>query len=438
MDNKDKIVKRSLRFSIFDGVFASIMTGFTQDYIIPFLLLLGGTARHVGIVSAFPNLFASILQLKSADITEKLKSRKKIINTFVFFQFLVLLPMAIIAFLGKANPFIFIFLVVLFVSFGAFVIPPWSSLMSDLVTREKRGEFFGWRTQILGFIIVASTFTAGFVIHLMEKNNIFYGFAIIFGSAFIFRIASWFFLTKMHEPYLEHKKEDYFSFFMFISKIRESNFAKFTLFVSLMSFSVNLSAPFFAVFMIKDLYFNYLTYTMVIIAAGLTVYGSMGRWGKHADKIGNIKIIKFTSVFISIIPLLWIIDYNPAYLFLIQMFSGFVWSGFNLCVSNFIYDAVTPGKRMRCIAYFNFINGLSICCGALLGGFLVPKLPPVFNYRILTLFLISSVLRIIVVLWLPAVLKEVRPVEKISNFRLFFSMLGVQSILKAADKAGKQ
>ena len=88
-------VGKSLKFSFLDGIFASGMTGFTQEYLTPFLLILGATAKHVGMLSALPNLFASLIQFKSADITEKLRSRKKIINIFVLFQAFMLLPMAI-------------------------------------------------------------------------------------------------------------------------------------------------------------------------------------------------------------------------------------------------------------------------------------------------------------------------------------------------------
>lgn len=111
------------------------------------------------------------------------------------------------------------------------------------------------------------------------------------------------------------------------------------------------------------------------------------------------------------------------------MFSGFLWSGYNLCTSNFIYDAVTPEKRPRCIAYFNVLNGLFLSAGALLGGLVVKFLPGLFGFQILTLFLISAVLRFLVVFYMHALVKEVRPVETISNKDLFYSMINMRAIL---------
>ena len=425
MNSIDTKKDKSLRFSFLDGIFASAMIGFTQDYFTPFLLLLGGTARHVGILNALPNLFAALVQLKSADLVEKVKSRRKIINVFVCLQALILLPMMGIALIGAVNLYVFIAVVIIFTFFGAFAGPAWGSLMSDLVDEDKRGEYFGWRNRILGFIIIAFTFTAGFVLHIMKKVHIFYGFVIIFGFAFIFRIISWYFLTKMHEPVLEYKKENSFTLFDFLARIKDSNFAKFVLFVAMMNFSVNLASPFFAVLMLRDLHFSYMTYSIVVVSATASIYIMIGRWGQQADRVGNLRIIRFVSPLIAIIPLFWILNRHPLYLVFAQAFSGFAWSGFNLCASNFIYDAVTPPKRTRCIAYFNALNGVALCSGALFGGFLLRYLPEIFGYRILTLFLISSILRLLVATFMPINLKEVRSVEKVKSDQLLFGVMGI-------------
>lgn len=402
------------------------MAGFTQEYFTPFLLLLGATIRQIGLLASLPNLCASLIQIKSADITENLKSRRKIINIFVFIQALMLLPAALIAFLGKAHTYIFIIIAILFASCAAIAVPAWSSLMSDLVEPDKRGAYFGWRSRTLGLIGAAATFIAGITLHHMKKVNVYYGFAIIFSSAFIFRMISWYFLTRMHEPHLEHKRENYFSIFEFLGRVRESNFTRFVLLAALMNFSVNLVSPFFVVLMLKNLHFSYLTFTLITITATLTSLLVIGRWGSHADRIGNFKVIKFTAYFIACIPLLWIVNRNPVFLFFVQGFSGFAWAGFNLCTSNFIYDSVTPEKRTRCISYFNVINGAALSSGALLGGLLFQILPPLLGYRILTLCIISAIFRFLAAYLMSKRVKEVRHVDKVSTNQLFFSVIGMK------------
>ncbi len=425
---KEKIEK-SLRYSLKDGIFASVMTGFTQDYFTPFLLLLGGSARLVGVLSFLPNFFAALFLLKSADVTHKIGSRKKIINIFVFLQAFMLFPMALMALFKIKLPFFFIVLVTLFTAFGAFANPPWGSLMSDLVAEHKRGEYFGWRHRIFGCILISSTLLGGIILQVMNHVDVFYGFVLLFVGAFLARMVSWHFLGRMHDPRDQHKENEHFTLVRFLARMKESNFARFVLFVAFMSFSVNLAAPYFAVLMLRDLKFSYLLYSILNMTTQVTLYLMIGRWGKHADRVGNLKILRFTGPIIAILPLLWIFNRHPLFIFFAQIVSGFAWAGFNLCASNFIYDAVTPEKRTRCISYFNALNSFALCCGGLIGGLIVPLLPPLFGFKILTLFVLASSLRLVVSFWGPRTLKEVRKVEPVNDDELFFSMIGMKPIL---------
>ena len=384
---------RSLRFSLYDGIFASGMIGFTQDYFTPFLLVLGAGAGLVGLLCSIPNLISALLQLKTADLSEKLGSRKKFIAAFVFVQAMVLFFLAGIAFRGGAGPVIFIVLVTLFTSLGSFVMPVWGSLMSDLVSENKRGEYFGWRNKTMGILIVVFSFIAGNILNAFGPGNIYHGFALIFGAACAFRFISGYFISRMDEPPFVPKKEDFFIFFMFIRRRRESNLAQFVLFVAAFNFCVHLASPFFAVFMLRELQFSYFMYTAVTVTATGMIFLMMGRWGRHADRVGNLVVLRFTAPIIAILPLLWIFNQDPAYLFFVQCVSGFAWAGFNLCASNFIYDAAKPEKRTRCIAYFNVVNGVAIFLGAFLGGILMDKVLPFFGYNIFALFTLSALLR---------------------------------------------
>ncbi|MBI4845601.1 MAG: MFS transporter [Candidatus Omnitrophica bacterium] len=434
MNEPLKIKEKNIKLSVIEGMFASAMAGFTQEYFTPFLLLLGGTAQHVGLLNALPNLLGSLAQLKSADIVERLNSRKKMINIFMILQGVMLIPMAAISLIKDMPPAAFIISVMFYTGFGALASPAWGSFMSDLVDKDKRGVFFGWRNKILGFTTVGSMFVAGGLLYFMKKIDVYKGFALLFFLAFIWRFVSWYFLQKMHEPVLHKNNNNQFTFFQFVRRLKESNFAQFVVFVALLSFTVNIASPFFSVLMLRELGFNYFLFTLITLSSTFTIYCIITRWGRHADKAGNLKVIKITAPLIGCIPLLWIINRSPLFLICAQVFSGFVWAGFNLCTANFIYDAVIPEKRTRCIAYFNTINGTALCLGALMGGFLLPHLPCLFGYKILTLFLISSILRILVSLFLPLKLKEVRKVESLSGERIFFSMVGIRPVLGSERK----
>ena len=421
-------VRQSLRNSFIDGAFASAMIGFTEQYITPFALALKATSAQIGMLAAFPSFISSLIQLKSADVTEHLKSRIRFIKIFVFFHAFMYIPILLVPFIFKENRvFWLILFVTMMASFNAFAGPAWTSLMSDHIPSKSRGKYFGWRNRLLGIITVSSAFLAGFILNIFGKDNL-TGFIVILALACAARFISWSFLKKMYEPPLKITKEHYFTFWDFIKRVKESNFAKFVLYAASISFAVSISGPFFAVYMLRDLNFSYATYTIIATAATTSTLLAMGIWGRHADIVGNMRVIRLTSFLIPLAPILWLFSHNIAYLILIQFFAGFIWAGYNLSVFNFVYDAVMPEKRTRCVSYFNVINGSAICIGSLTGGFLAKNLPNLFGYNLITLFLLSGILRAIFAVLILPLIKEVRRVENISSLDLFFSVIRLRPI----------
>ena len=426
----DEQTRKTLRYSFADGIFASGMIGFTQEYFTPFLLFLGGTLREVALLSSIPNIVASLIQLKTYDFIRLIGSRKGTITLFVLLQALTVFAMAFMPLSGIAGPSTFIAAAVLFTTFGAISTPAWGSLMANLVPEKKRGNYFGWRNSIMGSIIVGTSLCAGLLLYTMKQESIAWGFTAMFGSAFMFRLLSWFFLNKMHDPdtgtpVLRVK----ISLKSFIKKLKGNNFARFVLAVSLLNFSVNLCSPYFAVLLLNELHFNYILYSGIMMSAPLSMYLFMRRWGNLADSIGNVRILKLTGPGIALIPLLWVVSRNPVYLVITQVFSGFLWAGYNLSASNFIFDAVEKEKRVRYISYFNVLNGLLLSTGAIIGGLIVNLLPPLQGYKILSLFVISSLLRLACAITIPLKLREVRRVENISSNHMFFSLIGIRPLI---------
>lgn len=427
--NRQNKIRKSLKFSLLDGVFASCMMGLTTDYITPYALALKAQASDIGNLNCLSNLFSSLVQLKTADVTDRLASRKKVVTFFVLLQALMGIPIILAPYLfrSQALPWLIVF-VAFFNAFNAFALPAWSSWIAEHIPAKSRGRYFGWRNKILGAVTIASSFAAGGILYAFTRD-ILKGFLVVFSLAFVARICSWYFLTRMYEPPFKVKKEAYFSFPDFLKRLRHSNFARFVLFVATLNFCVNVASPFFSVFMLKDLKFNYLTYTIVVVTVPIVQILTIDRWGRHADRFGNLRVIRFGALFIASLPLWWIINQHPVYLIIIQVISGFAWSGFLLCSTNFIYDAVTPEKRTRCIAYFNALAGAGTSLGALAGGRLLGVLPPLFGYRILSLFLVASILRFAAVFFFSTRIREVRHTEHVTTLDLVCSVAGIRPLM---------
>jgi MFS family permease len=425
---KQNKIKKSLKVSFWEGTFSSCTSGLVSDYVTPYALALKASTQLIGALSAVPFLASSLAQLKAAEITEFFKSRKRMMAIFIMLHLFMLVPIMLVPYLFQNQPVLFLILfVTLFTAFSAAAGPVMQSLLGEYIPYNSRGRYFGWRSKIMMTVTIAASLIAGFILNHF-RNNVLKGFLIVFSLALFARFISWVFLIRMYEPSFRVHEEAYFSFFDFVKGIKKSNFVQFVLLVSGLQFCVNLAAPFFSVLMLRDLKFNYITYTILVSTVTVIQIFTIGRWGRAADRAGNIKVLKFTALIIASLPLWWIISQNPLYLIFAQALSGFAWAGFNLCGSNFVYDAVTPQKRIRCIGYLSVFVGLGVFLGGIIGGYLASSLPNIFGYKLLTLFLISSLMRFAVVLSISRRIKEVRAVEHVSYRDLLYRIVGIKSV----------
>jgi hypothetical protein len=133
----------------------------------------------------------------------------------------------------------------------------------------------------------------------------------------------------------------------------------------------------------------------------------------------------------------WLFSSHILYLMIIQTYAGFVWSGFSLAAANFMFDAVTPPKRARCVAYQGLVNGFFILTGSLAGGYAANHLPSIFSlgswtwkppFILPVVFLISGLIRVVAAAILLREFKEVRPVEPIRHRELIFRVSRIKPI----------
>ncbi len=422
--SETKEVQRSLKYSILDGSAYSAMLGLTQDYIAPFALALKATTAQIGLLASVPSMAMALSQLAAPHLAERAGSRKGLILPAVFMHALVWVPILLLPYLFPDHKVWWLIgLLTLSAVFASLGSPAWGSLMADLVPVGLRGRYFGLRGKIGGLVALIFTFIAGAILQL-SAQDIFVGFSIIFGSAVVFRLVSCYFLYRMYEPPLQQAKKHH-GLLDIWRGMGSSNLGRFTIYVSLMNFSTYLAAPFFTVYMLRDLRFDYLAYVAINATAALATLVFLTYWGRRADRAGNIKVLRITSFLVPLVPLLWIASHELYCLIPVQILSGFAWAGFTLSSTNFLYDASTPENRTQCIALFNAMNGSAVCLGALVGGYLAPHLPPVLGYNLLTLFLISGLLRILVATTLLRHISEVRKVPGMNTAELVFGRLNL-------------
>ncbi len=421
---KRRKVRKSLKLSVLDAAAFSAMLGLTQNYITPFALALKATTAQVGLLASVPSFTTALSQLAAPKLSQRAGSRKGFILPVAFGHALMWLPILLIPYVFPGpKVWWLIGFVTLSGVLSSIANPAWGSMMADLVPEEVRGRYFSFRGRIAGFISLVFSLIAGGVLQLFT-GNVFVGFSIIFAGAMLFRLLSLYFLSGMYEPPISYGKEGGQSLLYMVGHLGSSNLGRFIIYVALVNFATNIAAPFFAVYMLRDLKFNYVTYMLIIAFNAIANLVFLTFWGRRADRAGNIKVIRVTSFLLPFVPLVWLGSPNMYYLMGAEILSGFAWSGFNLAIVNFVYDASEPENRTKYIALFNSIVLVASCLGALTGGYLAPHLPPVLGYQLRTLFTISGVLRGLVVASLLRFIFEVRRVPKMNIVQFLLGRSG--------------
>lgn len=434
----------SLSASIRDGVSYAVMMGGAETYIGAFGIFLKATTLQVGILASLPQLFGAVMQWVSALKMDRIRSRRKVVIAGAAAQALSLMPMALLPFLfGSGNLSVLCLIMLALVYYGGngATVPVWNSLIGDLVAPSIRGRFFGHRNMLTGMATFISLVLAGGLLHVLDQAGVpAFGFFICFSAAFFARMNSVRWLTRYEDPELRILPDQVFTFRQFLRRSRHSNFAKFVFFVGAINFGVAFSAPYFALYMLRDLQFTYVEFTLVSATAMITQFLTFRYWGGLSDRFGNKKILNVCGWGVAVLPAFWLVSADIPFLLVVQIFGGFVWSGFSLASANFIFDAVTPPKRARCVAYQGLVNGFFMFIGSLAGGFAAVYLPRSFSlgswtwkplFILPVIFFISGLIRVVAAAILLHRFKEVRQVEPIGNRELIFRISQIKPIAGA-------
>ncbi len=414
IDKETRLKRKSLKISTIEGAVASVMIGFGNAFVGAFAVFLQSTSVQLGLLSGIPQIVGSTAQMGSNWLMEKISSRQRIVVALSYLQSLTWLPMTLLFWLGSFGPWALIAITTLYSIAGALAGPAWNSWMGDLVPAKERGGYFGLRNRVANSAYLLSTLAAGGTLALFKGYGWEYlGFVAIFIVAFVARALSASMLTRKYDPPFHLDPKMQFSFWQFIKVAWWRNFGKFALYIASMSFAVNLSGPFFAAYMLKDLHMGYITFTLITSTTVLAKIIAMPVWGRLCDRYGSRRILTLSGPALAVIPVLWLVSTDPAWIFIVHAIAGTVWAGYEISHYTFIFDCTSPERRTTCISYLTLMSGTAAFLGGLTGGWIAEH-NTLFWSPFVLLFLLSGLGRALAALVFMPRIKEMRQVDSTS------------------------
>lgn len=414
---------KTRRLSIKEGIFWTFRQAFGDHYIAPFAIAIGSSNPMVALINTMWNM-SFVTQIFGVKIINKF-SKKKIITTSVLINSLGFLLMALIGFFYLKNIYTeilpLLILIDLFIVLSSMGIghPAWFSWMGDVVDQKYRGRWWAKRSTILTFMSITLTIIASFILESFKKNNLeIMGFILFFMIAFLTRAYCVRILNKHYEPKSKKRNQEKFKIKPLLKDLTKTNFGKFILFRGLFSISMGITTPLVAIYLLRNLGFNYPTYIIIAVAGMIFSIFTLNLWGKLADKYGNYRIIAMATMFVPLTPILWILSSSKIYLFLIPgIIGGISWYGFILASTNFVYDNNSKGKRAGAIAIMNLAIGIGAIIGGLISAGLLKFLNTSWIEPIILIFIIGAIARMIIVFFFIPKIKEIKHKQKFRGFK---------------------
>lgn len=414
--SKDAI-RTSLKASTLDGVFSAIFSNITGGVLLSnFLLELDANATEIGMLSSIPML-VNLLQPIGSHLSELTVSRRSF-NLWIY-GLSRLLWLILLLGIGLANwhyieshQLIMWLLGVVLIShvFGALGSASWLSWMAVLVPSRLRGRYFGFRNSAVSLTNLISVPLAGWVISIWKGGSLQgYGIVLLLGifSGFI-SLGFQFFKADVNpqEQKLEFHSIESVDFLPEFTRkkplisqnsiLRDYKFLTFLLYFCAWMFAVNLSAPFFTLYMLDclDIDVRYVTLYSSLSAGSYLLLLMV--WGKLSDRIGNRSILLAIGFLSALIPLLWLgMDANELsiwlWLPLLHLLLGGTGAALDLCTTNLQLGVAPIARQSQSFALVAAVGGVSGALATTAGGFLVQLSSASDGF--VFLFALSSILR---------------------------------------------
>ncbi|QDV21953.1 MFS transporter [Aureliella helgolandensis] len=412
--------RQNLKQSMGDGANFGAMVGLGESYLPAFALALGLGETSAGLVASLPVVAGGGMQLVSLRAMRWLGTEQRWVVLCASIQALAFLPLVIAAlsgFIGLPG-----LLLVASIYWGAGLAsgPAWNTWMETVVPSQIRAGYFSNRTRLQQLATLIAFVGGGALLQTAQNQGwLLTGFASIFLLAAIFRsISAACLALHRTNPRLTSRQSSTGDSRRLTTSAAASGATSSTqgisksgkrLLVYLVAVQacVQVSGPFFAPYMLKQLGMDYYQFVFLVAVAFLSRVLALAMWTRIASHFGASTLLWIGAIGLVPLSAMWTVSANIWWLMIAQFFSGIAWAAYELGFFLLFFETLPANQRTKLLTLYNFANTLAMFAGATLGAVLLNSLGCTLN-AYLVLFGLSSCGRAVaLILLLRADLKPV-------------------------------
>lgn len=390
---EDSLLRKTIRISTLEGIFAQIytsLTGIGSVFITKFAVILQAQPIHFSLLTAISQI-SQVFQIMGYAVTRNSIHRKEATLRFVGAGRFLTAFLGLSVFLFPPGSGIWLFLIILFLSSSLNAIGGniWIAWISDLIPLRYRGRFFSRRAQYLVGISLLVSYLLSLFIDLFEsesgtwkqklieffqatdlfrpeKQVIFLALIFVLGS--LISLLGLLILAK--QPEKSKSIEQHGIIKTIKTAFNDQNFRKLLIFSCWWMMAVGIGSPFWGPFMMTKLKMTLLEMQIYGSFSALISIFSFRWWGRFIDKYGNRNAMKIAILLGGFNPQLWLLmhPYNYHVIWLEAISTGFMWAGAGVVATNFVLSVAPAEKHQIYSGIYGAFAGLGMMITALLSS----------------------------------------------------------------------
>ena len=405
--NVPPLARTNLRRLILSGVLDNISDAIVNTYQAVYLVALGATRAEIGLLSSLSNVTMPVGSLPGGRLAARQRRYKRLVALPSLLGRLLLLGLVLLPSFDLPIQTL-VYLAMAFAVGRALLLnlsnPARTVLLSKAVPLRWRGRYFSARNIFMGGGAFVALLLIGRGIDLLGSPL---GYQAALGGAVLAALGSAAILARFQEEPAERAAEKPIGTGDFLRNLRRRKaFVRLCAVSTLWSFGVNIASPFFIIFLAEQVQAPAATLGLVSAASTLSALPGQRLFGGWLDRKGTAWVKRLTGFLIPIVPALWGFMQRPWQAYPLQLFSGFVWAGYNLATFNFLLEMTPDENRPRYVAFQQSLVGLGMAAGAALGGWIAQS----WGYT--PVFLISAAGRLLASAVFALGIAEVNPVRR--------------------------
>jgi len=395
------MIRKNLKYSIIEGSFFAFMFGLGENYLSAMAVFLGFSALQISILNSLPQLLGAFAQLGTYRFAKIFNSTRRFVVILAALQ--ALMWILLIYIINITDSYMAILLwSILYYIIASIIGPAWISWMGYLVPLRIRANYHANRNRIIHSSVFIAIMLGGMILKIF-KDDMILGFTIMFTIGAIGRIISSHYLSKKNDEGIEKINDNY----KYSEVLKDKTKTLFMIYNTSIHFSVMFLGPLFTIYILRTMELSYFVLTLCMVSWWVGNVFSSRYWGRVSKRKGNFYLLKFTTIIMCILPILWISVYYfsaSGRIFVslvINLIAGITFSGFGLSSFNIVYDISNKDEVIKFSSLMNCLKGIGIFLGSIIAGSIVDSeyiISMLLNYNFTSIqlsMLISTLLRFI-------------------------------------------